>query len=166
MKLKYVEERYGFWLIFGEHPDGWVDIISNGQEILTGVPKEIAQDICDRHNQLLVEIFELAQAFSEADNEAFNQHWWKSLDSNETTEDKALRSQCPWPTHSGDTVFVGDVICHPSGEQGTIVFVSPYAEAVDRWRVDYGDEYLSRLALQIGEKGQAEKVPDAGIETT
>lgn len=157
MRLKYVEERYGFWIIFGEHPDGWVDIISSGQEILTGVPKEIAQDICDHHNNLLVEIFELANAFNEADNEAFNRHWYKKPDDNKATEIQALKPQCPWSTGSGDTVWDGDVICHPSGECGTIVFISPYAEAVDRWRVDYGDEYLSRLALQIGEKGQAEK---------
>jgi len=60
----------------------------------------------------------------------------------------------PWPDFAGNTICEGDVILHPSGERGLVVLLDT-GEPSDRWRVDYGSGDLSRLCLQIGEKGQA-----------
>lgn len=63
----------------------------------------------------------------------------------------------PWPDFAGHPVCAGDWIAHPSGETGQVVCLT-FAEHsdTDRWRVRYkGCKTLSRLALQIGEKGRA-----------
>ncbi|MGF6697632.1 hypothetical protein OKW38_002244 [Paraburkholderia sp. MM5496-R1] len=64
----------------------------------------------------------------------------------------------PWSDFSGQPIHEGDEIQHPSGERGRVVFLDAEAEPRDQWRVDYGDGLLSRLGLQIGDKGRAEVV--------
>lgn len=61
----------------------------------------------------------------------------------------------PWPDFDGHDIHDGDVIEHPSGDRGTVVFLAQESDPGDQWRVDYGDGYLSRLCLQIGDKGRA-----------
>ncbi|WP_047299720.1 hypothetical protein [Pseudomonas fluorescens] len=61
----------------------------------------------------------------------------------------------PWPDYAGVKIQEGDTIQHPSGERGVVVFLPEHTEPSDQWRVDYGDQALSRLALQIGDKGRA-----------
>ena len=69
------------------------------------------------------------------------------------------RKKAPWPDYKGNDLFEGDVIKHPSGEQGVIIYYEMREGEYehDKWRVRYED-CLSRLGLQIGDKGQAVKV--------
>ena len=50
MKEKYIEERIPRWMIFGEHEDGFVDIVdcspSNG-DVVNHVSREIAQQMIE-----------------------------------------------------------------------------------------------------------------------
>ncbi|MBF7690842.1 hypothetical protein I2F30_08825 [Acinetobacter sp. SCC474] len=52
-------------------------------------------------------------------------------------------------------MFESDLIQHPSGETGLVVFLESENEESNQWRVRYSDNSLSRLCLQIGDKGQA-----------
>lgn len=63
--------------------------------------------------------------------------------------------EAPWPDYSGKTIREGDTIRHPDGETGTVVFIASEDDPHDQWRVDYGGPGLSRLSLQVGDKGQA-----------
>lgn len=63
--------------------------------------------------------------------------------------------KAPWPDFAGNPIHEGDTIKHPSGEQGSVVFLPHEEHDGDQWRVDYGTGDLSRLCLQIGNKGQA-----------
>ena len=70
----------------------------------------------------------------------------------------------PWKDFVGNDIHEGDIITHPSGESGKVVFLPEEAEQDDQWRVAYvGSRYLSRLCLQIGDRGQA-VVANAGSD--
>lgn len=66
-----------------------------------------------------------------------------------------LLKKAPWLDFDGNEIHEGDTIQHPSGESGIVVFLADEEEPKDQWRVDYGDSALSRLCLQIGDKGMA-----------
>lgn len=70
--------------------------------------------------------------------------------------------KAPWPDFNGREIFEGDNIIHPTGEQGIVVFIKDATDVHDQWKVDYGTGVLSRLSLQIGDKGQAEVVYSLG----
>lgn len=61
----------------------------------------------------------------------------------------------PWPDFAGKIIHEGDTIEHLSGECGVVVFLANETDPGDQWRVDYGTGDLSRLCLQIGDKGRA-----------
>lgn len=61
----------------------------------------------------------------------------------------------PWKDFKGNNIFEGDKIIHPSGESGIVVFRKNSISDSDNWLVDYDDGCLSRLCLQIGDKGMA-----------
>jgi hypothetical protein len=62
----------------------------------------------------------------------------------------------PWPDFAGATIRSGDRIAHPDGAAGTVVYVPGFDGPHDSWRVVYdGSAELSRLCLQIGDKGMA-----------
>ncbi|EJB8469554.1 hypothetical protein MW367_003542 [Acinetobacter baumannii] len=61
----------------------------------------------------------------------------------------------PWLDYSGNPIFENDLIEHPSGEIGLVIFLESECEPYNQWRVKYNDNVLSRLCLQIGDKGQA-----------
>lgn len=63
--------------------------------------------------------------------------------------------KCPFRDFLGNQINEGDEIIHPSSERGRVVVLNEYENISDRWRVDYGDGILSRLCLQIGDKGKA-----------
>lgn len=70
---------------------------------------------------------------------------------------KKLGKVAPWPDFLGHEIREGDVIIHPSGEFG-IVRWAEAAEVEDQWLVQYAEHSqrnMSRLCLQIGDKGQA-----------
>lgn len=62
----------------------------------------------------------------------------------------------PWPCYRGNKIVEGCTIIHPrSDERGLVVFLDEFEYPEDQWRVDYGDLSLSRLCLQVGDKGMA-----------
>ena len=62
----------------------------------------------------------------------------------------------PWKDFAGNDIHEGDIIAHPSGESGKVVFVPDGEAPEDQWMIAYvGSKYLSRLCLQIGDRGQA-----------
>lgn len=64
-------------------------------------------------------------------------------------------NKAPWPDYHGNEIHEGDVILHPTGERGVVVFLKDEHDPGDQWRVHYDDGPLSRLCLQIGDKGRA-----------
>lgn len=47
-RQKYIDEEtdlFSIWYIFGEHPDGWVDIANPAGDVFTKVPKDVAERI-------------------------------------------------------------------------------------------------------------------------
>lgn len=69
----------------------------------------------------------------------------------------SVRRFAPWPDFAGNVVHEGDVIRHPSGQSGLVVFLPDvFGLKPTGWRVDYGDgSSFASLQLQIGDKGQA-----------
>lgn len=68
------------------------------------------------------------------------------------------KARCPWRDYAGNVIHEGDKIQHPSGERGTVLYWRHEKEQSDRWRVQYEDApqgVVSRLGLQIGDKGRA-----------
>lgn len=63
--------------------------------------------------------------------------------------------KAPWPDFAGNPIHEGDTIEHPSGDRGMVVLLPNEEHEGDQWRVDYGSGDLSRLSLQIGDKGRA-----------
>lgn len=59
-------------------------------------------------------------------------------------------NKAPWTDFAGADIYEGDVIAHPTGERGKVVFLRDKTEPADQWRVLYDDDeckYLSRLCL-------------------
>lgn len=72
----------------------------------------------------------------------------------------------PWPDFAGNPIKAGDTIRHPSGEQGTVLYWPHEQDPGSQWRVDYGGPNgVSRLSLQIGDKGQAIVIPQYSDHT-
>ena len=71
-------------------------------------------------------------------------------------EYKVDRQMPPWTDYNGATLYEHDFIWHPSGEIG-VIFCVDADNAHDRWRVRYSNGVVSRLSLQVGDKGQAVK---------
>lgn len=87
---------------------------------------------------------------------------WLQLEINQTSSrtrntlhENQPMNQAPWPDYAGNPIHEGDVIVHPSGESGKVTFLEEYTKPSDQWRVDYGTPHVSRLCLQIGDKGMA-----------
>ena len=62
--------------------------------------------------------------------------------------------KAPWPDFAGNPIHEGDVIEHPNGDCGTVVYLFGQIAPFDSWRVEY-ESGVSRLFPQIGERGQA-----------
>jgi hypothetical protein len=73
----------------------------------------------------------------------------------------------PWKDYNGVQVRDGDIIKHPSGEVGVVRFMPKRGLdcAFDQWWVDYGTGRLSRLTLQLDDKGCAIVVTHGVIPT-
>lgn len=61
-RLKYSEEAFGYWFIFGEHADGTVDVVTEtgpfDGEIALRVPRAVAETVCQHHNAMIVAAWE------------------------------------------------------------------------------------------------------------
>ena len=66
-----------------------------------------------------------------------------------------MSRKAPYLDYNGCEIFEGDVIVHPSGETGVVVYLHGHQDASDSWFVDYGETSISRLCLQVGPKGMA-----------
>ena len=66
-----------------------------------------------------------------------------------------MARKAPWPDFSGNPIYEGDTIIHPSGEKGIVIALHQQTCDSDTWRVRYGDGIVARLCLQVGDKGQA-----------
>jgi len=66
--------------------------------------------------------------------------------------------RCPWPDHDGWPIFHGSRMWHPAtGQTFTAIRLQGVENPGDAWRAVYDadPEHLSRLGLQIGDKGRA-----------
>lgn len=68
----------------------------------------------------------------------------------------------PWTDFSDHEISESDLIRHPSGETGRVVYDPSQTDVLDQWRIEYTDGALGRLCDQIGIKGQAEVVRSTG----
>lgn len=68
-----------------------------------------------------------------------------------------LNKASPWLDYENNELFEGDKIRHPDGDIGVIEFHSKFKDPADQWWVNYGNGPLSRLCMQIGDKGRAVK---------
>ena len=75
---------------------------------------------------------------------------------NPSHSEMGARRKAPWVDFQDNEIYERDILVHPSGESGTVVYLAEEPSPSDAWRVDYGDEnnVLARLCLQIGDKGQ------------
>jgi len=78
VKEKYIEERYRSAMVFGAYPDGRVDVtLTDGTTVIAeSVTPEQAATILAAFNTQHGVLVEIAQAFSEADDEAFRAFWY------------------------------------------------------------------------------------------
>lgn len=67
----------------------------------------------------------------------------------------------PWPDFLGQPIHHGDRLQHTYGQGFIAVRLEGHAEEGDAWRAIYDDATVSRLCLQIGDKGQARVVQHA-----
>ena len=76
------------------------------------------------------------------------------------------KQKAPWPDYNGNDLFHGDRIIHPNnGPIGTVIFIGSRNRSDDQWFVCYDKESpLSRLQLQVGEKGQAIKITKSKLQ--
>ena len=62
----------------------------------------------------------------------------------------------PWPDFLGQAIHHGDRLLHPQdGAEFVAVRLNGHSDAGDAWRAVYDNGTVSRLCLQIGDKGQA-----------
>lgn len=59
MREKYVDERLGVWFIFGEYPDGNVDVSDGQEDIFTGIPRAHAERLVALHDTFRLSVYEL-----------------------------------------------------------------------------------------------------------
>jgi hypothetical protein len=63
--------------------------------------------------------------------------------------------KAPCKDFKGSDIYEGSIIKHPSGQQGVVVFRPDRQLESDQWLINYGDNYESRLCLQITRTGKA-----------
>lgn len=64
----------------------------------------------------------------------------------------------PWLCHAGRVIRQGALLRHPGGAEFVAVRLPGEHEPGDAWRAVYADATVSRLVLQIGDKGMAEVI--------
>lgn len=59
MKEKYVEERVGCWMIFGEYENGNVDVSNGHGDIFCNLPRDAAEKIIELQNKFYQELVKI-----------------------------------------------------------------------------------------------------------
>ncbi len=57
MREKYVDDAVGIFIEFGTHPDGTVDVHALGRDVFEGLPKDVAQKVCEAHDRFREELY-------------------------------------------------------------------------------------------------------------
>jgi hypothetical protein len=71
------------------------------------------------------------------------------------TEGERAEPVAPWPDYLGQPIHHGARLSHPDGTGFVAVRLMGHDSDGDAWRAVYDDASVSRLCLQIGDKGQA-----------
>lgn len=61
MSKYFVEKHYPVWFVFGQRPDGTVDINDGTNDVLVKVPKDGADQIIEAHNKVVSLVETLVQ---------------------------------------------------------------------------------------------------------
>lgn len=83
------------------------------------------------------------------------------------TDRPSDRAIAPWPDFLGQTIRNGDRMSHLDGTEFVVVHFPEFPSSGDAWRAVYCTEdstHVSRLCLQIGDKGQAFVIDAAAPE--
>lgn len=106
--------------------------------------------------------FQAAMRFMEINPELTKERAYAMADQDVASLERAAQAMedarmvAPWPDFEGNPIREGDTIRHPTdGATGTVIRLPDQTDHGDAWRVLYRDGELSRLCLQVGEKGQA-----------
>lgn len=66
------------------------------------------------------------------------------------------RGVAPWPDFLNQTIHHGDLLTHPDGTEFVAIRLpGSHHPPGDAWRAVYDEGPISRLVLQIGDKGRA-----------
>lgn len=89
MKRKYLEERFGDYMIFGQSPDGsLVDVESYGgsNSTVARVSKEDAETLVRERDEIIDFMYDLCVAFKKVDEDAFLDFYYNRELPNESTD--------------------------------------------------------------------------------
>jgi hypothetical protein len=56
---KRIDERVGLWKIFGEHPDGMVDVDDGTSDIFIAIPRDQAERAVAAHDRFREELYRI-----------------------------------------------------------------------------------------------------------
>lgn len=56
---KYVDEELGVWFIFGEYPDGDVEIADGNKTIITKISREKAEQVLDARREFMEKMYKI-----------------------------------------------------------------------------------------------------------
>lgn len=59
MREKYVGEKVGVWIIFGEYPDGDVDVSDQNRDVFVKVPRPVAEKVIALHDEFRQKLYEV-----------------------------------------------------------------------------------------------------------
>lgn len=80
MKEKYVEERFPQWIALGLYRDSDpadVNITDANSSFDCRVSANVVNELIDRHNNVLLFLARMADAFDKANPEKFKEFWYK-----------------------------------------------------------------------------------------
>jgi len=76
LREKYIEERFPRYMVFGEYPDGCVDVATVNGDVAVHVSRGDSQRLIHQRDEVLDMLITLAIAFDEAAPDAFTKLWY------------------------------------------------------------------------------------------
>lgn len=76
MREKYIEETFPRYFIFGEHPNGNVDVSSANDDIVSNVPRDVAEKLIAQRDAVIDRLVKVSLAFSERCPDEFTKLWY------------------------------------------------------------------------------------------
>lgn len=74
---KYIEARFPRYFIFGEHPDGRVDVATANDSTIATMSRKDAEKIIADRDAVIDALADMANAFDAASPTDFSYHWYK-----------------------------------------------------------------------------------------